>query len=324
MPAKEIIMGKHQLRPISRIFEVPIQQGHGSDSDKSNPNYSQWTTVDGNKFFPSGTTLKELVPGLYEPKFCPQRGYNLEQLSFDTEGLFVFPDTNNDLILNDVRNFWDKEPQYRKYRRSYKCGFMMYGVAGSGKSSTVKLVMKDVFDRGGVAIKYTVPGLFVECVRAFRSVQPNTPLVVLMEELDSIIQEFGPTDTLNLLDGLESLDKVIFLATTNYPENLSDQFMNRPNRFAYKYKFSMPNEAARKLFFEHLLKETDYLGDVDKWVKDTKEMTIDYMNNLFVSVVILNHKYDVAIKRIRKMIDQKLSSDEDKIENFGFAGTAKC
>jgi SpoVK/Ycf46/Vps4 family AAA+-type ATPase len=165
--------------------------------------------------------------------------------------------------------------------------------------------------------------MFLETVRAFRKIQPKTPLVVLMEELDAILDEYGEIDTVDILDGAEVLENVVFLATTNYPERLTNRYVDRPTRFASVVKMALPSKKTRRLFFEQVFKNDKDKFDLEQWVKDTDGMSIDHLNSLFNRVMLLGNTYEQAIAYLVNMTEQKLSSDEDAIDNFGFKPHAK-
>jgi len=191
----------------------------------------------------------------------------------------------------------------------------------SGKSCTIQLVMADVIRRGGVAIIFEEPNLYLENVRQFREIQPNTPLVVLMEDIDSILEIHNESEVLNILDGVEKIEKVVYLATTNYPEVLGERIINRPSRFDRRFKMPHPRSASRKLYFEHLLKgkEEKLAGimDVEKWVKDTRGMSIAHLKELFVSVCILGDDYDETIRVLNSMMEDQPDSKDDREDKAG-------
>lgn len=58
---------------------------------------------------------------------------------------------------------------------------------------------------------------------------------------------------LDFLDGETSLDNLIVFATTNYPEQLTGNLVDRPRRFDKVYLISDPDEESRKLILEFFL-----------------------------------------------------------------------
>jgi hypothetical protein len=207
---------------------------------------SQWTSSDGIRFFPAGHTIP-FLRGVFEIKYCPTRGHYWEQIPVKTEGLLRFPDGNSEKVINEIQNFWEREQLFKDFALTYKRGLILWGPAGSGKSSTVQIIIADVIERGGVVFKFnTMPSLFLEAVRIFREIQPDTRLVVLMEDIDSILDDYGESDVLNILDGVDKIEKVIFIATTNFPEFLGERIINRPSRFDKRFKMPHPNTKSRK------------------------------------------------------------------------------
>jgi len=144
--------------------------------------------------------------------------------------LMIFPDSRSKIVINEIKSFWGKEKKFREYGISYKRGILLWGPAGSGKSCTLQLVTQDVVERGGVCLNFDSPNLFKIGMRLLRKIQKDTPVVVLMEDIESILRSYNESEILNILDGIEDMDKVLFLATTNYPEELGSRIINRPSR----------------------------------------------------------------------------------------------
>lgn len=322
------IMSKKVLKAVKPSNPRTTNYYSGGDWDEEEDKvdllgFKQWSTCDNVKFLPAGKTSKILVPGFYEPKLSSSSGYYLEKLDCKIEGLLEFPETNCKRVIDEIQNFWEKGDLFKAHNLVHKRGIILWGPPGSGKSCTIKLVLKDVLSRGGIAMKFNVPDIFIECVRIFRKIQPDSPLLVLMEDIDSIISEFGETDVLNILDGVESVNKVVYLATTNYPEELGERIINRPSRFDRRFKMPHPGKSSRKLYFEHLFEkeviDMKKLGvDLNRWVKDTENMSIAHLKELFIAVCILGDPYEEVVKVLRSMVEEKISSGEDKSDNFGF------
>jgi ATP-dependent 26S proteasome regulatory subunit len=281
----------------------------------------QFTTSDGNKFYPSGATVARITPGIYDIQVDNMKGIFFNKIKVKTDGLLRFPETNSEAVIEEISKFWEREHVFKKYNLNYKRGIFLYGPAGSGKSSTIQLICEDVIKREGVVFKFTSPGLFCDGLRIFREIQPDTPVVVLMEDVDSIVESYNESDILNILDGVDQISKVVYLATSNYPERLGQRLLNRPSRFDKRFKMGHPKKSSRVLYFNHLIDEKtqkEYDVDLDKWVEDTENMSVAHMKELFVSVCILGNPYEEAIEILRNMMDHKPRSDEDNFGKIGF------
>jgi len=282
---------------------------------------SQWTTSDGTRFFPAGRTVDILKPGSYEIKHHSVKGYYFEKILVKQDGLVRFPESNSEKVISDIQNFWNKEDAYKNFGLTYKRGIILWGPPGSGKSCTIQIIMNDVIERGGIVLKFNVhPSMFMEALRIFREVQPDTRVLVLMEDIDSILQNNPESEVINILDGVDRVEKVVFLATTNYPERLGSRIINRPSRFDKRFRMPTPNKKCRRLYFEHLIKnvkknDIDIDIDIDKWVKQTENMSIAHLKELFVSVCILNNNYSEAIEILQAMNEHHPDSEK---KSMGF------
>lgn len=283
--------------------------------------YKQFTTSDGSKFYPAGATVGNITPGIYDIQVCHAKGIFFQKINVKTDGLLRFPETNSEAVINEISKFWEREENFKKYNLNYRRGLFLYGPPGSGKSSTIQLICEDVIKRKGVVFKFVSPGIFSDGVRVFREIQPETPIVVLMEDIDSIIDSYNESEILNILDGVDQISKVVYLATSNYPERLGQRVLNRPSRFDKRFKMGHPKKDSRKVYFNHLIdKETqkEYKIDIEKWVEDTEDMSIAHLKELFIAVCILGNSYEESIETLRNMIDYNPRSDEDNSNKIGF------
>lgn len=287
----------------------------------------QWTTSDGKTFVPASETADKITPGVYEIKHSETIGVYFKKITVLAQGLLRFPQTNSERVVTEIQKFWERESLFREYNLTYKRGIILWGPPGSGKSCTIQLIMRDVVDRGGMVVKFTYPSLFLDGIRIFREIEPQTPIVVLMEDIDSILQEYDESEVLNILDGVNQIEKAVFLATTNYPEKLGERIINRPSRFDKRFKIDHPNSESRRMYFEYLIgvnriAELDI--NLDQWVKDTKGFSLAHLKELFVAVVILGDEYQDAIETLSSMREDRLDSSEDEFKPvMGFDGVKK-
>jgi SpoVK/Ycf46/Vps4 family AAA+-type ATPase len=148
-----------------------------------------------------------------------------------------------------------------------------------------------------------------------------------MEDIDSILEQFNESEVLNILDGINQIEKAVFLATTNYPERLGARIINRPSRFDKRFFIGHPDEESRKLYFRHIIgddKIKQLSIDLDRWVADTDEFSIAHLKELFTAVVILGDDYDEAVETLKTMKEEYITSDNDERRNpMGFGNMPK-
>jgi SpoVK/Ycf46/Vps4 family AAA+-type ATPase len=155
----------------------------------------------------------------------------------------------------------------------------------------------------------------------FKCIEPNRRIVTIIEDIDGLLQSGKETETilLNILDGMNQMDNIVYVATTNYPEELSERLLNRPSRFDRRYPITLPNEEVRKYYIENVMKPDDLAKiDIDEWVRETKDFSIAHLHELIVSTVILNNSFEKSIKIMKEFNTIKPNSAEFK--KFGNKG----
>jgi len=68
----------------------------------------------------------------------------------------------------------------------------------------------------------------------FSKARQLSPCVVILEDLDSLINDRNRSFFLNQLDGLEGNDGLLIIGTTNHFERLDPALSTRPSRFDRK------------------------------------------------------------------------------------------
>lgn len=275
---------------------------------------TQWE-VNGTILTGTGVTSPTMPPGVYEIGLNNQSKPVFSRLAVSTQGLLRFPGVA-ETIIGDITRFWDRGAMFAKYGLPHKRGILLYGPPGGGKSSILRLLMADVVARGGIVVKFPPPPYFTLAMRVFREVQPETPVVVLMEDIDGILDEYEESAVLNILDGVDRLERAVFLATTNYPEKLGPRIINRPSRFDKRFKIGCPDAECRLLYLKHITGDAELL--LDQWVRDTEGMSLAHIQELFTAVVILGDEYKESLATVKGMESEVSSRDDVTLGAFGF------
>ncbi|MUW15417.1 AAA family ATPase, partial [Halorubrum sp. CBA1125] len=158
-------------------------------------------------------------------------------------------------------------------------GVLMYGPPGTGKTLLAKAVANES-ESNFISIKG--PELLNKYVgesekgvrEVFSKARENAPTIVFFDEIDSIATERGSntgdsgvservvSQLLTELDGLESLEDVVVIATTNRPD-LIDSALLRPGRLDRHVHVPVPDEEARRRIFEVHTRNKPLADDVD-------------------------------------------------------------
>ncbi len=145
---------------------------------------TQWSTTDDRNFIPTGRSSTTLSPGAYTIKDHNGQIY-FEKFEVKTSDLLLLPGTVLGEVVDEINKFWDLYDHYKSFGINHRRGILIGGPAGSGKSSTLKLVGANVIERGGIIVPYENPHLLIAGITAFREIQPATPIVVMMENYRS-------------------------------------------------------------------------------------------------------------------------------------------
>jgi len=202
-----------------------------------------------------------------------------------------------DVIWNDVGGLGETKEQLREtiqwpldYPEVFEQmdmqaakGVLMYGPPGTGKTLLAKAVANEAQSNfisiKGPELLNKYVGESEKGVReVFEKARSNAPTVIFFDEIDSIAGERGQrqgdsgvgervvSQLLTELDGLEELEDVVVIATTNRPD-LIDSALLRPGRLDRHVHVPVPDEDARKAIFEVHTRDKPLAESVDlEWL----------------------------------------------------------
>ncbi len=272
-------------------------------------------SMTGKGFTPCTPTKPLLPPGIYDIEWIDGVGLTFMPKNVMTDDLLRLPDSKSDLVIEEIEHFWTMKDEMLKYKFLHKRGFLLYGPPGSGKTSTCAVVMQQMVRSNGIVLMGNCsPTLLSRALADLREVERERPAVVIMEDLDSIIDKYGESEVLAVLDGESSVDNVVFIATTNYPEDLDGRIKDRPSRFDRVVEIGMPNPAARYLYLKSRNIEEEA---IDEWVNVSEGFSIAHLKELIIGVKIFKEKLTTVAERLRSMSKSVTSSKKASVGFFG-------
>ena len=237
----------------------------------------------------------------------------------------ILAENLRDTIRSEFKQFLESEKRYSSIGIAWRRGALFIGPPGNGKTHCVRALVKEL----GIPILYVQslshPHYTPEQLwsRVFSRARKLKPCVLVLEDLDSLVDNNSRSFFLNQLDGFEKNHGMIILATTNYPEKIDSAIVDRPSRFDRKYHFDLPTTHERRRFLEtwqeRLAAETGWkAGSLDDSAESTEGFSFAYLKELVISTVMqwmYNEKLDfgsVMLEQVAVLAKQLRTSESNK------------
>lgn len=195
----------------------------------------------------------------------------------------------SDEFVKDFNDFLGSEKIHRELGVIYKEGFLAYGPPGNGKTATLRQLVNSVMPKDSVVIVINEHLPQTDFLQVMRDSLSERLKIFIFEEFSQFTKDmFDMEEILTFCDGENSLDKSLIIATTNYPELLPSNIVERRSRFDKFYEFDNPNKQERKLLLNHYLMRES----LEEEILETNNMSIADIKE----VCLLSHKRKISVK----------------------------
>jgi len=206
-------------------------------------------------------------------------------------------------IRNEIDTFFKCEEIYKARNIVWKRGLLLAGSPGNGKTS----ICRAVATNSNVPVVYCSLGnnrdLHSVLANMQDTISANAPCIAIYEDADLFGKdETTRAATLNMMDGLFTVDGVLTLATTNNPKKLDTAFTSRPSRFDSYYVIGNPTLVEIKLLLQAKLgKDFTKISESDKrkLLSGLKGFSASFVQEVAVYAIMQSIK-------TKKPIDSKL------------------
>ena len=173
--------------------------------------------------------------------------HHLRQVSREQ---LILPEKTIDLLERNLLHFVERRHQLRERGMPTKKGILLWGPPGTGKTHTLHYII------GQLKKEYTTFLVTAEQIKDLgiycQLARLMEPAIIILEDVDVIARERGSSDSetalnklLNEMDGMNEDSDLIFLLTTNRPDELEEAIRNRPGRIDQAIEFPKPDKAGR-------------------------------------------------------------------------------
>jgi len=272
--------------------------------------YSKWIKKGTSTFIPTDNSkiVETVEAGVYDLRYSDGIGFYMFKKEVHLDELLIFPNSVHTEVISCVKDFWERKEKFKEYGFAFKRGILMHGPAGSGKSCIINILSDYIIKNlNGVIFPLSDSGslgLYASCIpEIFRVIEPERPIFVILEDLENFCtNQSNESKLLNILDGIEQLENVVYVGTSNFPEFLKERITNRPSRFDRRIFVPMPSAKDRKFYFQNKLHQNDLEKiDLKAWVKDTKGLSVAHLAELIKTVIIFGTEYKEAIALLKEM-----------------------
>ncbi|MDN3273882.1 ATP-dependent Clp protease adaptor ClpS [Frankia sp. RB7] len=179
------------------------------------------------------------------------RGITVHRLPQVARNDVILPEQTLRLLDRNVLTFVGSRDQLRRLGQSTRKGILLYGPPGTGKTHTIRYLATHLPGHTTLIITAEQIGLLGAYMSLARLLQPS---MVVIEDVDLIARDrddMGPCEEsmlnklLNEMDGLKEDADILFVLTTNRPEDLEGALAGRPGRIDQAIEVPLPDEPGR-------------------------------------------------------------------------------
>jgi ATP-dependent 26S proteasome regulatory subunit len=200
----------------------------------------------------------------------------------------ILPEQTLRLLDRNILGFVGSRASLRRLGQSTRKGILLYGPPGTGKTHTIRYLATNLPGHTTLIItaeQVAFLGVYMNLARLLQ------PALVVIEDVDLIARDrnemAGPCEEsllnklLNEMDGLKEDADILFVLTTNRPEQLEAALAGRPGRIDQAIEVPLPDMIGRdklvRLYGKGLPLDQDL---VDETVARTEGVSAAFIKEL--------------------------------------------
>lgn len=199
-------------------------------------------------------------------------------------------------VEDDIEAFFKNEKMYSDMGMRYRRGCLIYGSPGNGKTLSILKSLEKLLtsNKDTLAFLITENIRSIDFIAEFRPLFINKKVIFIIEEITEKLKH-GAEPYLSFLDGELSWNNCYTISTTNYPEELEPNIVDRPGRFDLLLEVPPPDDTDRRTYLTTILG-----GDITpEDIKTTEGFSVAYLKELCLQHKITGKSISSIVKEMR-------------------------
>ena len=251
---------------------------------------------------PPGMYTTEDISGPFQPTVVAFSHVTLK------EDLIKFKTGAISTVIDKCAHFFSPEVSsaYDAMGVAHKMGILMYGPPGTGKTCTAQLIMSDLVNSfNAICIDFTgdnIKWIKLVCSK-IREIQDN-PIVMFVDEAENSLRG-NEAEYLSFLDGIESVNKSIFIGCTNYFNKVPKRIRERRSRIKLSVEIkSLPIEVYKEYIRSKIPTITNQELTKFAFLAEDAGLTIDELKHAVIDHYIDHVPMAIAVKTVKEYKEQ--------------------
>jgi hypothetical protein len=170
-----------------------------------------------------------------------------------TQDQLVLPPRTVELLNRNVVGFVEQREKLKALGLPAKKGLLFYGPPGTGKTHTIHYLAARLPQHTTLLITAEEVGHLEQYFQLARFLQPSMLVIEdadliarSREQMGGACEEVLLNKLLNEMDGLREDAEILFILTTNRPEQIEAALASRPGRIDQAIEFPLPDDDGRR------------------------------------------------------------------------------
>lgn len=192
---------------------------------------------------------------------CPSLEKEIGKVTWDD--IVLAPQLLAD-IRGAIEGFARHKDSFRALGFPWKRGILLIGPPGTGKTMVSKAAASATPEWAFLYVRSLRSNCQRDHIRAiFQRARQVAPCILVFEDMDGFINKENRTEFLNEMDGFQSNDGILIIASSNHPGKIDEALLRRPSRFDRVFHIGLPASAERREYCRRILSGPSLAGKLD-------------------------------------------------------------